>query len=571
MADGTGMSDSKVPLIGRLAVHYKLVSQEQLSQALADQGDHTKLGEHLVAQGLIQPKQLEKLLKIQQDMLVKHRAAKAAEAASPDAEAGAADAEAPQRPARLPKPVVEKMPLPRPPRTVPLEERPSRNAPKATPAALPGADDTFTPQAPVKERRKVQLSMGGAKPAAAPAAEAATPPASEAAEPARPAPAEAAAETSTASAPVTAGVEVGAPARPSGCEGRKETLHGFLREASDARASDLHVHSGAPLRMRVFGALETRGDAPLERADCEAMLVDVLDDAQWAMLSRHGQVDFAYDLEGVGRFRCNVYRQQRGLDGTFRLISPRPPTLEELGLPDTLARFTGFHQGMVLLTGPAGCGKSATMAALLDMVNETREEHIITVEDPIEVVHPSKKCLVNQRQVGPHTETFARALRAALREDPDIIGIGELRDLETISLALTAAETGHFVLATLHTNSAMRTINRLIGVFPPNQQSQIRTMVSESLRAVISQRLARRKDGEGRVPALEIMVVNQAVGNLIRENKTVQIQSILQTGAAHGMCLLDDSLTKLVKEGTITPEEARRHCDDPRRFGGAPS
>jgi twitching motility protein PilT len=299
------------------------------------------------------------------------------------------------------------------------------------------------------------------------------------------------------------------------------------------------------------------------------MLTDALDDAQWELLSKHGQVDLAYELEGVGRFRGNVYRQQRGLDGTFRLISPRPPTLEELGLPATLARFTGYHQGMVLITGPAGCGKSATMAALLDMVNESRDEHIITVEDPIEVVHPSKSCLVNQRQVGPHTETFARALRAALREDPDIIGIGELRDLETISLALTAAETGHFVLATLHTNSAMRTINRLIGVFPPNQQSQIRTMVSESLRAVISQRLARKADGSGRVPALEVMVVNQAVGNLIRENKTVQIHSILQTGATHGMCLLDESLTKLVADKTITKEEALRHCDDPRRFGGA--
>jgi twitching motility protein PilT len=344
-----------------------------------------------------------------------------------------------------------------------------------------------------------------------------------------------------------------------------------MREASDARASDLHVHSGSPLRLRVSGELEYHGDTPLEREACEAMLADALDDDQWGRLAKHGQVDFAYDLEGVGRFRCNVYRQQRGLDGAFRLVPPRPPTLEELGLPATLARFTGFHQGMVLLTGPAGCGKSATMAALLDMVNETREEHIITVEDPIEVVHPSKRCLVNQRQVGPHTETFARALRAALREDPDIIGIGELRDLETIALALTAAETGHFVLATLHTNSAMRTINRLIGVFPPNQQSQIRTMVSESLRAVISQRLVRRQDGEGRVPALEIMVVNQAVGNLIRESKTVQIHSILQTGAAHGMCLLDDSLTKLVKEGIVTQEEARRHCDDPRRFGGAPS
>jgi len=551
------MSDSKVPLLGRLAVHYKLITQAQLSQALADQGDHSKLGEHLVAEGHLQAKQLDRLLKIQQDMLVKHRAAKATEAASPEPEAGAAS----PTPARLPSPVVEKMPLPRPPRTAPLEERPSRNAPKPS-NALPGSDDTFSPralekQAPVKERRKVQLSMVDGetdRPVATAAGEVA--PVATAAGEVAPA-ATATQEVAPVATPTAevATVEVGAPPRPAGCEGRKEQLHDLLRQASEARASDLHIHSGARLQFRVHGELTDQGDAVLERADCEAMLVDTLDDTQWSLLAKHGQVDFAYSLEGVGRFRCNFYRQQRGLDGTFRLITPRPPTLDDLGLPAMLGKFTGFHQGMVLLTGPAGCGKSATMAALVDMVNETREEHIITVEDPIEVVHPSKKCLVNQRQVGPHTETFARALRAALREDPDVISIGELRDLETISLAL-------------HTNSAMRTINRLIGVFPPNQQSQIRTMVSESLRAVISQRLVVRQDGKGRVPALEVMIVNHAIGNLIRENKTVQLQSILQTGASHGMCLLDDSLTKLVGNGTITKEEALRHCDDRRRFDG---
>jgi twitching motility protein PilT len=277
-------------------------------------------------------------------------------------------------------------------------------------------------------------------------------------------------------------------------------------------------------------------------------------------------VDFAYTLPGVGRFRSNAYRQQRGLDAVFRAIPPIPPTLEQLGLPASLSRFANFHQGMVLLTGPAGCGKSSTLAALVNIINQERHDHIITIEDPIEYIHASKGCVVNQRQVGPHTGSFARALRAALREDPDIIAIGELRDLETISLALTAAETGHLVLATLHTNNAIRTVNRILGVFPPNQQEQIRTMVSESLRAVVSQRLVTRADGNGRVPALEVLVANKAVGNLIRENKTFQIRSVLQTGAAHGMCLLDASLADLVKNRIITREEALKHADEPQRF-----
>ncbi|MDJ0869039.1 MAG: type IV pilus twitching motility protein PilT [Myxococcota bacterium] len=330
----------------------------------------------------------------------------------------------------------------------------------------------------------------------------------------------------------------------------------------------MHVHSGAPLRWRLHGVLTERGEEPLDAARTDAMLRSILDAEELRRFEADGELDLAYTLPGVGRFRANLYRQQRGSDGVFRAIPSTPPSLESLGLPSALARLTNYHQGMVLVTGPAGCGKSATMAAFLDIVNEERSDHILTIEDPIETVHASKRCLVNQRQVRCHTETFARALRAALREDPDVIAIGELRDLETISLALTAAETGHFVLGTLHTNSSIRTIDRLIGVFPPDQQGQVRTMLSESLRAVISQRLVARADGQGRVPALEVLVVNKAVGNLIRDNKTFQIRSILQTGAAQGMCLLDDSLTALVKEGTITIEEARRHCEEPKRFAG---
>jgi twitching motility protein PilT len=296
------------------------------------------------------------------------------------------------------------------------------------------------------------------------------------------------------------------------------------------------------------------------------MIRSALTPEQAARFDEAGELDFAWSVEGLGRFRANVYRQQHGIDGVFRHVAAEVPTLDALGLPTSLARFTNYHQGLVLITGPANCGKSSTLAAMVNLINEERREHILTVEDPIEYLHPSKRCVVNQRNVGPHTDSFARALRAALREDPDVIVIGELRDLETISLALTAAETGHLVLGTLHTNSTIRTINRMVGVFPADQQDQIRNMVSESLRAVVSQRLVPSADGERRVPALEVLVNNKAIGNLIRENKTFQIFSILQTGVGQGMCLLDESLNQLVADGTITREDALRFCDDAKRI-----
>ena len=320
--------------------------------------------------------------------------------------------------------------------------------------------------------------------------------------------------------------------------------------------------------LRMHGDLLPIKFRDLRPGELEGYIGEILTNAQNEHFAKGNDLDFSYVSAEGGRFRVNVYRQQRGLDAVFRAIPDHPPSLEELGLPMSLARFTNFHQGMVLVTGPAGCGKSSTMAALLNLVNEERSEHILTIEDPIEYVHASKQCLVNQRQVRTHTESFARALRAGLREDPDVIAIGELRDLETISLALTAAETGHFVLGTLHTSSTIRTIDRLIGVFPPDQQGQVRTMLSESLRAVVSQRLVPRADGGGRVAALEVLVANKAVGNLIRENKSFQIRSILQTGGAQGMCLLDASLEELVKAGTIQIDEARRNCEEPKRFGG---
>ena len=343
-------------------------------------------------------------------------------------------------------------------------------------------------------------------------------------------------------------------------------LQSLLAQGVAMGASDVHIHSGAPVIMRVNGGLRRQGEKVVTAAQAEAMLVEILSPEDRAHFLDKGEIDFAHTLPGVGRFRANIFRQQRGVDGVFRAIHEKPPGLLDLGLPTSLARFTTFHQGMVLVTGPAGCGKSSTLAALVNIINEERREHILTIEDPVEYLHPSKRCIVNQRQVVRHTESFARALRAALREDPDVIGIGELRDLETISLALTAAETGHLVLATLHTNNTTRTINRLLGVFPPGQQPQVRTMLSESLRAIVSQRLVNKADGSGRVPALEVLVVNKAVGNLIRDNKTFQIRSILQMGSSQGMCLLDGSLEDLVKSGTVSRDQALRQCEDPKRF-----
>lgn len=486
------MADSNDALLGRIAVHTKLISAAQLQdamQAQARSGGTERLGEIFVEKGFITPAQLQKLIVAQKQVIAKQAAQRAAQtvaAVMPEPEAGA---------------------------TAATREAVAKPAPPA------------------------------AKPSAPPATVAA--PASQAV----PAPAQ---------RPVAAIASDG-PAL--------DAMHAILRDAVSAGASDIHVHAGATLRQRRHGKLEDLG-APLEPARVDAMLRSILTAEQTTLFDTDGQVDLAYTLDGVGRFRANLYRQQRGIDGVFRAVPDHPPSLEELGLPSTLARLTNYHQGMVLVTGPAGCGKSSTMAAFLNLVNEERTDHILTIEDPIEVLHPAKSCQVNQRQVRSHTQSFGRALRAALREDPDVIAIGELRDLETISLALTAAETGHFVLGTLHTNSTIRTIDRLIGVFPPDQQTQVRTMLSESLRAVVSQRLVARADGAGRVPAVEVLVVNKAISNLIRENKTFQIRSILQTGAAQGMCLLDSSLEALVKQGVITKEEALRHCEEPKRFGG---
>ena len=357
--------------------------------------------------------------------------------------------------------------------------------------------------------------------------------------------------------------------RPTATRSPQE-IDALLSKTVAANASDLHLHSGAPMMVRRHGELKPVSDQILEPSEVRGLLEPLLDAEQREEFDRCGQVDLAFEVQPISRFRANLYREHRGWSGVFRAIPIVAPTLQSLGLPSTLARFANFHQGMVLITGPAGCGKTTTMAALVELLNQERREHILTVEDPIEFVFSSRASTINQRQVHRHTESFAAALRGALREDPDVLVIGELRDPETISLALTAAETGHLVFATQTTSNAVRTIERLIGAFPAKRQRQVRAMVSESLKGVISQRLVRRKDGAGRVPAQELLFLDNAVGNLIRDEKTFQIESVLQTGAQRGQQLLDTSLRQLVATGEVELDEALRHAVDRSRVSGRP-
>jgi twitching motility protein PilT len=342
-------------------------------------------------------------------------------------------------------------------------------------------------------------------------------------------------------------------------------LDEYLQLAREIGASDLHFQVDAPPFLRFHGRVVFLRHPVMTPEYTEPRIREILGDYEKEVLERRLDVDFCYEAPH-GRYRANVMRQRKGLDAVFRVIPERVPTLEELHLPQSLSRFTKYRQGIVLITGPAGCGKSSTMAALVDIINRESRDHIVTVEDPIEYIIESKNCNVNQRHVRVHTESFASALKSAMRADPDYICVGEMRDLETISMAITAAETGHLVLGTLHTTNATRSVDRIIDVFSPSEQDQIRAMVSESLRGVISQQLIPRADGRGREPALEVLFTTPAIGNLIRERKTFQLVSLLQTGAKQGMVMMDDSIAELLRRRVITREEARFRAEHPARF-----
>ena len=343
-------------------------------------------------------------------------------------------------------------------------------------------------------------------------------------------------------------------------------IDAFFKLMHEQGASDLHLVSGSQPILRIRGEMERVKYDLIENDELKAMLYEITPEEKIKTFEETGDLDFAYEIPGLARYRANFFEQKNGIGAVFREIPSEIMTVEQLGLPSILNRFATLHKGLILVTGPTGSGKSTTLAAIIDHANKTRKDHIITIEDPVEFVHKSQGCIVNHREIGIHTKSYAAALRSALREDPDIILVGEMRDLETISLALEAASTGHLVFATLHTQSATKTVDRVIDVYPSDQQDQIRVTLSETLKAVVAQTLFKRIDKKGRCAALEILIVTPAVSNLVREAKTYQLPSVIQTGKKLGMIGLDDSIADLRKKKWISAEEAYEKCFDKEKF-----
>ena len=343
-------------------------------------------------------------------------------------------------------------------------------------------------------------------------------------------------------------------------------IDAFFKLMNEQGASDLHLVAGKQPVLRIHGDMERIKYKTLDNDELKTMLYEIAPEEKVKVFEESGDIDFGYEIPGLARYRCNFFMQKEGVAAVFREIPSKILTADDLGLPPVCKKLAMLGKGMVLCTGPTGSGKSTTLAAMIDYANKERKDHILTIEEPIEFVHKSQGCVINHREVGTHTNSFGAALRGALREDPDIILVGEMRDLETIALALEAAATGHLVFGTLHTQSAGKTIDRIIDVFPANQQGQIRTTLSEALKGVIAQNLFKRADKKGRCAALEILVCTAAISNLIREGKTFQIPSAIQTGKKFGMQSLDDAILGLLKKGWISPEEAYDKSIEKARF-----
>lgn len=343
-------------------------------------------------------------------------------------------------------------------------------------------------------------------------------------------------------------------------------IDAFFKLMNNEGASDLHMVAGQQPVLRIRGEMERVKFKLMENEELKKMLYEICPEEKIKHFEESGDVDFGYEIPGLARYRCNFFQQKHGIGAVFREIPSDILSCEQLGLPKVISRLAQLPKGLVLVTGPTGSGKSTTLAAIIDEVNKTRKDHVLTIEDPIEFVHQSQKCIINHREVGLHTKSFTAALRGALREDPDIIMVGEMRDLETISLAMEAAMTGHLVFGTLHTLNAMKTVDRIIEIFPANQQGQVRSTLSDALKAVVSQTLFKRTDIKGRCAALEILIATPAVRNLIREGKTYQIASVMQTGKKYGMQTLDDAILGFLDKKMISPDSAYSNCIDKAKF-----
>ncbi|MFP3998842.1 MAG: type IV pilus twitching motility protein PilT [Desulfobacterales bacterium] len=343
-------------------------------------------------------------------------------------------------------------------------------------------------------------------------------------------------------------------------------IDAFFKLMNDQGASDLHLAAGQQPALRIRGEIERVKYKPINNDDLRAMVYEITPEDKIKVFEETGDIDFGYEIPGLARYRANMFMQRNGVGAVFRQIPTNIMTVEQLGLPSVVSRLATLPRGLVLVTGPTGSGKSTTLAAVIDEANRSRKDHIITIEDPIEFVHESQGCIINQREIGQHTKSFSAALRGALREDPDVILVGEMRDLETISLAIEAASTGHLVFATMHTSSAMKTIDRAIEVFPADQQPQVRSTLSDSIRAVLAQVLFKRIDRKGRCPALEVLIATPAVRNLVRESKTHQLASSMQTGKKYGMQILDDAIMDLYNKGQISGEDAYAKSNEKTRF-----